>query len=170
MNSNLELTLNVSLSPQEVDLMSVLAVGEISKVNSDVISGYIQGAIERMIIEPTQILITSDMPLVLGAKAGYSGSMLTSYVRGWNQVGRRDDLFAYKNETLSVYLVGFSDEVKAKILANSKDEAEDIFLEHIGIDQDLDFDDKTCELIVKSITDGVGHNITPKFLEWEEEG
>ena len=61
MNSNLELTLNISLSAQEVDLMSVLAIGELSKINNNIISGYIQGVIERVIIDPTQVQCSHHM-------------------------------------------------------------------------------------------------------------
>ena len=168
MNNKLSLTLNISLSPQEVDLMSVLAVGELSKVHGDIISGYIQGIIERVIIEPSQVMITSDMPLILGAKAGYSGEKLTSYVRGWNQVGRRDDLHTPKNESLGVFVVGFDTAGMGRVIANNKSEAECLFLEHVGIDLDLDFNDKSCQLIIESVSEEVGQNITPKFLEWVE--
>ena len=169
MNSKLELILNVSLSAQEVDLMSVLAVGELSKINEDIISGYIQGVIERVIIEPTQVMITSDMPLILGAKAGYSGSKLSSYVRGWNQVGNRDDLYADKNENLGLYTAGFDNSTNAKIVASSAQEAEQLFFEHVGINSELDFDDGTCELNVRYVSGDSGNNVTPKFLGWLDE-
>ena len=169
MNTNLKLNLEINLSSTEVDLMSVLAVGELSLVNDDVISGYIQGVIERLVIEPTQVIITSDMPLIMGAKAGYTGAKLTSYIRGWNQVGRRDDIQAPSNDSLSIYHVGFDSETKAEIVAGSIGEATNVFYELIGRDPEIDFDGDDTKVQCVVFSGQGGQHITPKFLKWIEE-
>ena len=120
LNDNLNFSMDFSFWAAEVDLLSVLVTGKKSIIEGESLKAYLQGVIEHLILESTVIEGKREVAIAAAIKSGMSEKQISSYLRGWDQVGEKLEIDASdkllekaSKKSLTAYQVGDNDVVAA---------------------------------------------------------
>lgn len=86
-NEDMKIDMVWDLWGAEVDLLSILICGKKKKLPKETVHAYIQGVMERLILENVSEEHKRDIAAISAMKSGLTKGQLQSYLRGWDQVG-----------------------------------------------------------------------------------
>jgi len=120
LNDNLNFSMDFSFWAPEVDLLSVLVTGKKNLIEGETLKAYLQGVIEHLVLESSTVEGKREVAIAAALKSGMSEKQITSYLRGWDQVGEKIDinvadklLAKVSTKALIAYQVGDNDVVAA---------------------------------------------------------
>lgn len=120
LNEDLNLSLDLKFWSAEVDLLSVLVTGKKSIIEGETLKAYLQGVVEHLILQSSTIEGKREVAIAAAIKSGMSEKQISSYLRGWDQVGEKLEIDASdkllekaSKKSLTAYQVGDNDVVAA---------------------------------------------------------
>lgn len=139
LNDDLRFSMDFNFWGAEVDLLSVLVTGKKSVIEGELLKAYLQGVIEHLVLESSSVEGKREVAIAAALKSGMSERQISSYLRGWDQVGEKLEvdiadklLKKVSSRTLIAYQVGDNDVVAAY----DKDGAVELLADYCGFDAD----------------------------------